>query len=191
MAAIADGPTPGSPADLGREADADRPTPGSPADLGHEADAESVARAIVLRKLTAAPRTRAQLADDLRRRNVPADVRERVLDRFGEVGLVDDASFAAAWVRSRHCGRGLAGSVLRHELAMRGVDRGIVDQALAGVTPDEEGETARALVAKKLPSTRGLTGERRTRRLVAMLARKGYPPELAASIVREALSTEA
>ena len=54
-----------------------------------------MARTIVLRKLTAAPRTRAQLADDLRRRaTCPDEVAEQVLDRFTEVGLIDDPAFA-------------------------------------------------------------------------------------------------
>ena len=46
-------------------------------------------------------------------RDVPAAVAERVLDRFTEVGLIDDAAFAATWVRSRHATRGLSRSALR------------------------------------------------------------------------------
>ena len=70
------------------------PTPGSLADAGPEPDPESVARTILLRRLAAAPRTRAQLAADLAARDVPGDAAERVLDRFTEVGLIDDAAFA-------------------------------------------------------------------------------------------------
>ncbi|MGH3973165.1 MAG: regulatory protein RecX, partial [Pseudonocardiaceae bacterium] len=98
------------------------PTPGSLADATPEADPESVARGLVLRKLTAAPRTRAQLADDLAGRGVPDGVAHRVLDRFTEVGLVDDAAFAESWVRSRHLGRGLSRRALSHELRTKGVD---------------------------------------------------------------------
>jgi regulatory protein len=167
------------------------PTPGSGADLAPEADAESVARAIVLRKLTAAPRTRAQLADDLLERDVPAEVTERVLDRFAEVGLIDDAAFAQAWVRSRQAGRGLARSALRRELRGRGVDADVVEGALAEVDVGQEQQAAAALVARRLPATRGQPVERRMRRLVGMLARKGYSPAMAAVVVREALGAEA
>ena len=68
--------------------------------------------AIVLRRLTMAPQTRAQLADDLRSRDVPDDVAERVLDRFSEVGLVDDEAFAQAWVQlaAHRPGTGAAGA---------------------------------------------------------------------------------
>jgi regulatory protein len=168
----------------------DGPTPGSAADAGPDADPESVARGIVLRKLTAAPRTRAQLADDLRRRAVPDEVAERVLDRFGEVGLVDDGAFAEAWVRSRHAGRGLARRALAHELKQRGVDDRTVAAAVEEIGPDEEAQAAAALVARRLPATRGLPADARARRLAGMLARKGYGGGLAMRVVREALAGE-
>ena len=63
------------------------------------------------------PRTRKELAEGLRRRGIPDEVADRVLDRFSDVGLVDDAAFANAWVTSRHRGRGLASRLLRHALA--------------------------------------------------------------------------
>jgi regulatory protein len=154
------------------------------------ADPESVARAIVLRKLTMAPRTRAQLADDLRSRDVPEDVATRVLDRFSEVGLVDDEAFAQAWVRSRHAGRGLSRRALAHELRHRGVDDETVAEAVDVIGPDEERAAARDLVARRLPSTRGLPYEARVRRLAGMLARKGYSSGVALGVVREALAAD-
>ena len=156
-----------------------------------EADPESVARAIVLRKLTMAPKTRAQLADDLRSRDVPDDVAERVLDRFSAVGLVDDEAFAQAWVSSRHTSRGLARRALSHELRHRGVDDETVAEAVGAISPDDEWTAARDLVARRLPSSRGLPREARMRRLAGMLARKGYSGGLAMAVVRDALSTEA
>ncbi|HEX6337869.1 MAG TPA: regulatory protein RecX [Jiangellaceae bacterium] len=155
-----------------------------------DADPENVARAIALRKLAAAPQTRAQLADAMARRGVPADVRDRVLDRFDDVGLIDDAMFARMWVESRHAGRGLAKKALAHELRRRGVDSALVDEAVAELDPEREETTARALVARRLHSTRGLDTATRTRRLAGMLARKGYPAGLSFRVVREALERE-
>ena len=83
-------------------------------------DPESVARLICLRLLTAAPRTHAELAAALRRRGVPEDAAQAVLSRFAEVKLIDDATFARAWVESRHHGRGLAGRALRRRAAPQG-----------------------------------------------------------------------
>ncbi|GAA0355604.1 hypothetical protein GCM10009530_00860 [Microbispora corallina] len=168
----------------------DGPQEGSPAAQGQDADPESVARAICLRLLTMAPRTRAQLADALRKREVPEEAAQAVLERFSEVGLIDDEAFAAAWVSSRHAGRGLARRALAQELRHRGVDEETVKDAVGQLDPEQEVETARALVAKKLASTRGADPRARTRKLVGMLARKGYSPGLAFRVVREALEAE-
>lgn len=164
--------------------------PDTTAAAGAPGNPESVARAICLRLLTQAPRTRAQLAAALRRGGIPDEVTEQVLGRFAEVGLIDDAAFADAWVRSRHLGRGLAGRALAVELRRRGVDDATVDEAVAGLQPEEELATARTLVARRLPATRGLDPAVRMRRLMGMLARKGYSGALAYRVVREALESE-
>ncbi len=165
----------------------DGPTPGSPADRAPGADQESVARSIVLRKLSAAPKTRAQLAGDLAARAVPDDVADRVLDRFTEVGLIDDEAFADSWVRSRHATRGLSRRALAHELRKKGVDDETVTAAVETIDADSEREAAAGLVARRVPSLRGLTRETRIRRLVGLLARKGYSGGLAMSVVRDAV----
>ena len=159
---------------------------GTPADP--PADPEAVARNICLRALTMAPKTRGQLADLLAGRNVPDDVATKVLDRFTDVGLIDDAAFANAWVQSRHNGgRGLAKRALTQELRRKGIDDDTLEQALETVDEESELRTAKSLVARKLPSMRGLAPEARTRRLVSMLARKGYGAGTAFRAVREAV----
>jgi regulatory protein len=163
---------------------------GQAAEPGEPADPESVARLICLRQLTAAPRTRAQLADTLRRRGVPDEAATAVLARFAEVGLIDDAMFASAWVESRHSGRGLGRRALAAELNQRGVDRRDIQAAVAQLSPETELATARALVQRRLASTAGQPAAVRIRRLAGMLARKGYPPGLAYRVVREALEQE-
>jgi len=169
---------------------------GSPGSFGADAadeerdDPESVARIICLRLLTAAPRTKAQLADVLRRRGVPDEAAETVLARFAEVKLIDDAMFARAWVETRHHSRGLAGRALGAELRRRGVAREDIASALEELDPEQEVATARELVARKLPGTSGQPGPARMRRLIGMLARKGYSPSLAYRVVREALEQE-
>jgi regulatory protein len=151
------------------------------------ADPEAVARGICLRALTGAARTRQQLAELLDRKDVPPEAAAAVLDRFTEVGLIDDAAFAAAWVNSRQAGRGLARRALAHELRAKGVDGEVAAAAIAEVDPQEEWDTARRLVARKAPSMRRLDRVTAERRLVGMLARKGYGGGLAGIVVREAL----
>jgi len=140
--------------------------------------------------LTGAPRSRAQLAAAMGRKGVPDDVAVAVLDRFTEVGLVDDAAYAASLVRTRHADRGQTGSALRAELRRRGVDEETAAEALAQISSDDEEQTARRLVARKLAATRGLDTPVRVRRTLAALGRKGYPPALVTRLVREHLETE-
>lgn len=168
----------------------DGPDADSPAAAAPEADPESVARAICLRLLTMAPKTRAQLAEALRKRDVPDEAAGKVLDRFVELGLINDEAFAEAWVDSRHHGRGLAKRALAAELRHRGVDTDTVKDAVERLDSDQEAETARRLVDRKLSSTRSLDPQTRTRRLAGMLARKGYSSGLAYRVIREALEQE-
>ncbi|WP_078508431.1 recombination regulator RecX [Streptomyces zinciresistens] len=148
------------------------------------------ARAICLRLLTGTPRTRRQLADALRKREIPDDAAEEVLSRFEEAGLIDDSAFADAWVESRHHSRGLARRALVQELRTKGVDSALIDTAVAQLDSEQEEATARDLVARKLRSTRGLDRDKRLRRLAGMLARKGYPEGMALRVVRQALEEE-
>jgi regulatory protein len=165
--------------------------PGGPGDEPETDDPESVARIICLHLLTAAPRTQAELVAALRRRGVPDEAAQAVLARFAEVKLIDDAMFARAWVESRHHSRGLASRALGAELRRRGVAPEDITSALDELDPEQEVATARDLVNRRLARTRGQPGPARMRRLVGMLARKGYSPSLAYRIVREALEREA
>lgn len=154
---------------------------------GPPADPEAVARLICLRLLTLAPRTRAQLAQALARRGVPDEAASAVLERFGDVGLIDDAAFSRAWVSSRHRGRGLAGRALGNELRQRGVDAEVIAGAVAELDADTERDTARRLVQRRLARLAALDPDVAARRLLGMLARKGYPAGVAYSVVRAAL----
>jgi regulatory protein len=159
-------------------------------DLGPEADPESVARKILLDQLTGRARSRADLEKKLAQRNVPADVSARLLDRFEEVGLVDDAAFAREWVAQRQEGRGLARRALAQELRRKGIDDEVAREALDDIDDADELEAARVLVRRKLRSVRGLETDKAVRRLVGMLARKGYGSGVAYRVVRDELGAD-
>ncbi|MEU0764310.1 recombination regulator RecX [Streptomyces microflavus] len=169
---------------------AEKGEPRDQRDRGEPRDPVEQARNICLRLLTGTPRTRKQLADALRKREIPDEAAEEVLSRFEDVGLIDDAAFAGAWVESRHHGRGLARRALVRELRTKGVAPSVIDDAVGQLDADQEEETARELVARKLRSTRGLDRDKRLRRLAGMLARKGYGEGMALRVVRQALEEE-
>ncbi|HEY1485151.1 MAG TPA: regulatory protein RecX [Micromonosporaceae bacterium] len=149
------------------------------------------AREICLQQLSFRPRTRAELATALRKREIDDDVATAVLERYAEVGLIDDAAFAKAWVSSRHHGRGLARRALASELRRKGVETEVVSEALDDLDGETEAATARALVDRKLRSMGNTPPDAMFRRLVAMLARKGYPPGMVIGAVKDALADRA
>ncbi|NYG56143.1 regulatory protein RecX [Nocardioides perillae] len=161
--------------------------PPDTAALGPDADPEQVARTILLDQLTGRARSRHELAERLARKGVPDDVGSRLLDRFEEVGLVDDEAFARAWVDQRQSGKGLARRALAQELRRKGVDDEVAREVLDEVDPEAEHDAARRLVQRRLRSVARLDRATATRRLVAMLGRKGHPPGVAFAVVREEL----
>jgi len=172
----------------GRGRSGDEPSPTGASGLGGEPDQEAVARAIALRLLNGAPRSRKQLADAMARKDVPDDVAVRVLDRFTEVGLINDAELAGMLVRTRHAERGLSRRAIAVELRRRGIDDELAGVALEEVDSDDEEIAARALVRRKLASTASLDAQTRARRTFAALGRKGYAPGLISRLVREELA---
>jgi regulatory protein len=154
---------------------------------------EEQARDLCLRLLTARARTRAQLAAQLTKRGFPEEVSGRVLDRLAEVGLVDDQDFAEQWVRSRHLNAGKGKRALAAELRTKGVDDEVIAEALADVDADAERGRAEQLVADKLRRERlsdDADDVKVARRLVGMLARRGYSQAMAFEVVKVALASE-
>ncbi|ORW65528.1 recombinase RecX [Mycolicibacter senuensis] len=152
---------------------------------------EEQAKSLCLRLLTARARTRAELAGQLAKRGYPDDVSDRVLDRLATAGLIDDTDFAEQWVRSRreHAGKGR--KVLAAELRTKGVAEDVIAEALAGIDAGAERDRAEQLVQGKLRrETLGVDDLRVTRRLVAMLARRGYNPSMAYDVVSTELVAE-
>ncbi|HLS25525.1 MAG TPA: regulatory protein RecX [Beutenbergiaceae bacterium] len=140
--------------------------------------------------LSQAPRSRAQLAEAMAKKDVPDDVATRVLDRFTEVGLVNDADYAEMLVRTRHSERGLARRALAVELRRKGITGEDAEAALEAVQPEDEEAAARKLLERKARSTEGLDPIKRRRRLMGMLARKGYSAGLAYRLINEVLDDD-
>ena len=157
-----------------------------------ELSREEQARALCLRLLTARARTRAELEGQLTKRGYPDDVSARVLDRLADVGLVDDADFAEQWVRSRRVNAGKGKRALAAELRTKGVDNEVITAALADIDAGAERERAEQLVRDKLRRERLADDDdaKVTRRLVGMLARRGYSQTMAFDVVKVALANE-
>ncbi len=152
----------------------------------------SEARSVLLRQLALGARSRHQLDRKLAERDVPPAIAAALLDRFEEVQLIDDAEFARMWVRTRTAAKALSRSSLRRELADKGIDGDLAEDALLQLSDEDEHEQARDVVRRKLRRSADLTDravrEKEVRRLVGVLARKGYNPGTAFSLVKGVLA---
>lgn len=146
------------------------------------------AKSECLRLLAVKPRTRADLTKALARKGFEAEVAEQVLDKLERAKLIDDTEYAAMLVRSRHAYQGLGKRALKSELLRNGVDRAVADEAVGAIGLADEEIRSRELVRKRLPTMAGADQKTVVRRLVGMLARKGYPEGLAYRVVREELA---
>ena len=155
---------------------------------------EEQAHAVCLRLLTVRARTHAELAGRLAKRGYPEDVVDAVIARLAAVGLVDDEDFAAQWVRSRQTHAGKGKRALAAELRTKGVDSEVIASALGGIDAAAERSRAEQLVEHRLRRESlgdGVGDDAKVmRRLVGMLARRGYSQSMAVAVVTEALAAE-
>lgn len=151
------------------------------------ADPLAAAREIALRQLTVRARSRAELAKALARKGVPEETSGQVLDRLGEIGLIDDAAFAREWLAAG-ARRQRSRRALILELGEKGVDREIVAEVVAGLDGDQDYAVARGYAERKVAGLARLDPQVRYRRLTAALARRGFPSSVVAQVAREVLS---
>jgi regulatory protein len=155
-----------------------------------ESSREEQARALCLRLLTGRSRTRAELAGQLAKRGYPDHVSARVLDRLAAVGLIDDTDFAEQWVHSRRANAAKGKRALAAELRTKGVDNDVITAVLSGIDAEAERDRAEQLVRTKLRRENLNDDVRVGRRLVAMLARRGYSQTMACDVVSAELAAE-
>jgi regulatory protein len=166
------------PAEVVRELDLEvgaELSPAQEAEILHAAAVEG-ARRVALRLLAARPRA----VQDLRRRlrdrgHAPAAINDAV-QRLEESGLLDDGEYARHYIRVRSP-RGLGPSRLIHDLLAAGVDRKVAEQAVRDVGQAEGIDVAaqaRNLAQRRASQLSGLPVDRRRRRLLVFLARRGF-----------------
>lgn len=152
---------------------------------------EERAREYVLRALSASARSRSRLAAGLAQREVEPELAEKILDRFTEVGLIDDGEYASALARTRFNERGLSRRAIAAELRDKGLAQPHIESALEQITSHDEESAARELVRQRLPRIANLDRTVQVRRLAGLLGRKGYSGGTAMRAIREELDLHA
>lgn len=157
---------------------------------------EEVAKAAVRKRalglLDQRARSRHELTERLLQAEFPAEVVARVVDDLADVGLINDVDFAFEWVRQRHARRGKSARVLDQELKEKGVDAATRGAALKQIAANDEAAMACALAEKKARSLKVAPADRAEsdkalRRIVGVLARRGFAQGMSLRIAREAL----
>ena len=157
-----------------------------------ETDPYTRAKTIVYNQLAYSAKTRGQLRKKLQAEGFEAELIEPLLDKFEAAKLIDDAEYAQTFVAQKSRTKKLSRAALRRELAERGVRGEEAENALAQRTDEQEREDAAELVCKKLRPGMDLSDraekDRVTRRLLGMLARRGYSSSVSMSVIREELA---
>jgi regulatory protein len=135
---------------------------------------ETRARNVLLHQLARSAKSTAQLSKILEQREIPSEIAQRVIERFTEVGLIDDGAYAEIIVNSRRNYKGLAKSAIKRELNEKGLNQELIEQAISGISAEDDFESAKQLATRRYRQLAHLDKEVRTRRLAGFLQRKGY-----------------
>lgn len=153
-----------------------------------EIEAADAAKQVLLRRLSHAPRTRKELAKDLKDKDISDEVANVALDRFEEVGLINDQALASNYVSSQHERKGLGKNALRQQLRAKGISDDVALEAISQISDDQEFQAAFALACKKIRSLQRDDAKTQLRKIVGVLARKGYSSNLAFRVAKEVIT---
>jgi len=159
-----------------------------PVEKNLEIEAADAAKQVLLRRLSHAPRTRKELAKDLKDKDISDEVANVALDRFEEVGLINDQALASNYVASQHQRKGLGKNALRQQLRAKGISDEVALEAISQITDDQEFQAAFALACKKIRSLQRDDAKTQLRKIVNVLARKGYSSNLAFRVAKEVIT---
>jgi regulatory protein len=159
-----------------------------PVEKNLEIEAADAAKQVLLRRLSHAPRTRKELAKDLKDKDISDEVANVALDRFEEVGLINDQALASNYVASQHQRKGVGKNALRQQLRAKGISDEVALEAISQITDDQEFQAAFALACKKIRSLQRDDAKTQLRKIVNVLARKGYSSNLAFRVAKEVIA---
>ena len=162
-------------------------------DRGPDDDGESeleAAERTLLRRLCGRSLSLSEARTVLREREIAPDAAEAILERFQELGYLDDSALAEQLIHAGSERRGQGRRVIAQTMAKRGIPRDVADSALAAL-PDDDDERALEFARNKARGMSSLDRDTALRRLTGQLARRGYSGSIAMSAARTALDEQA
>jgi regulatory protein len=123
----------------------------------------------VLNLLARRPRSTWEVEDYLKRKKYDTGQIEKVLNKLSDRYLINDLSFANAWVENRRLLKNMSKRRLRQELKAKRVSDEIIDEVM-GLDETDELEVLKELVAKKRTQSR----YKDDLKLMQYLSRQGF-----------------
>lgn len=129
--------------------------------------------------------SRRELDQKLMKREHSPALRERVLDRLTELGLLNDKAYAHALVRQTVRGKPAGPRLLKQKLRQKGIPEKIADKAVAQEQPDQatQREQAKELAEKRLASMTKLDAMAKKRRIYGLLVRRGFEMDVVQDVM--------
>ncbi len=137
-----------------------------------QAKLEQRARNVLLFQLSKSPKTAQELSQILEKREIPQEIADEAIERFIEVGLIDDWATAQSLVSYRRS-QYKSKRVISYELQKKGVDDDLIASATAELD-DSEQDLANRAAEKRIRSLKNLEDEVVRRRLMGYLQRRGF-----------------
>lgn len=144
-----------------------------------------MARKIALKLLDSKSRSVAELRAALLKRNSPPEIVEELVERFEEVGLLDDQRLAEAIVADQTQIAYRGPIAIKQRLQQRGISAEVAARLAGEITTDDQLEAARQVARRRAKSLAGLAEPVAARRLSGTLARRGFSPDVVFQVVRE------
>lgn len=148
-------------------------------------DEAEVAYQKALNFLSYRPRSERELVDNLSKHDFSEDVAQKVIERLGRQGLVDDLAFAQTWVENRSDFKPRGRRALRMELRQKGIESDLIDSVLADI---DEDTLAYEAAMKQVRRYRNLDWADYRQKMIGFLARRGFNYGIANEVAKKVWS---
>ncbi len=143
-------------------------------------DVREVAHQQAFKFLQYRPRSSAEIRRNLEGHDFETEIINEVITRLQRSGLVDDTSFAQAWVENRSEFRPRSRRALASELYQRGLDTDTIDQALADLDEETLAYQAGIKRSRKMQEVEWVDFRRK---MSGFLARRGFSYDVISPVI--------
>jgi len=124
-----------------------------------------------LRFLSYRPRSEKEVRENLIKKRAPQEIIETIITRLKDHKFLNDAEFAAWFIRSRNDSKPKAARVIEMELKQKGISGETIDNLPLTI---DDLENAKKLLEKKVERYKNLERDEIYKKLGGFLARKGF-----------------